>query len=81
MRVLPAVFIVPGSPLETQLPQTKEEALLLATQGLWLKAEDQERARGLIGDRFDEFFGVREEGFFPTWLPDTRQLLITWETG
>ena len=81
VQVLPDVFIVPGSPLETKLPQTKEEALVFATQGAWLRAEDQERARGLIGDRFDELFGVNEKGFCPTWLPDTRQLLITWETG
>ena len=81
VQVLPAGFIVPGSPLDTQLPQTNEEALLFATRGPWLRAEDQERARGLIGARFDEFFEVREGGFFPSWLPDTRQLLITWETG
>ena len=81
MRVLPDVPIVPGSPLDTQLPQTMEEALQLATQGQWLGSKEQDRARELITDRFDEFFEEGDGGFLPRWLPDARQLLITWETG
>lgn len=80
LRVFTGVPKVPGSPLSTKLPQTREEALTLASVGRWLNPKNQDRARSLAQDNFDELFLPTGEGFMPAWLPNARQA-ITWETG
>ena len=81
LRMLPGTPKIPGCVLVTALPQTREEALTLATLGQWLAPKDHDRARSLVQAQFDELFQSTAEGFLPVWLPDSRQLAITWETG
>lgn len=81
VRLLPNVAVVPGSPREVRLPQTKEAAMELALQGQWLGTEDQGRARRVIEAHFHELFAPSPEGFRLLWRQDAREMLITWETG
>ena len=81
VRVLPDVPQAPGAPRQVGLPQTHQDAVHWALQGRWLRPEDRDRARDLIEAHFHEFFAQRPEGFRPLWHQETRQLLITWETG
>ena len=32
-------------------------------------------------ENFDELFQQEPEGFVPRWMPDVREVLITWEPG
>ena len=32
-------------------------------------------------DAFEELFQQEPEGFIPQWIPDVREVLMTWETG
>jgi hypothetical protein len=79
VRVLPEIRLGAGCAVETDLPQTREQAVEMALQGGWLRPEDRQRARGMIDARYDELFAASPEGFRPLWPPVTRELLITWE--
>ena len=81
MGILPDVRVLPDSPWWESLPQSREEAIDLALRGRWLKHGDQDRARKLVEESFEDLFDVGGEGFRPKWPPDMRELLITWETG
>ena len=81
MGILPDIRVLPDSPWWEDVPQSREDALDLAMGGRWLKPGDQDRARKLVEERFDELFVTGSEGFRPKWRHDMRQLLITWETG
>jgi hypothetical protein len=81
VRVLPDAPRLPGAPLQDKVPQTRQEAVLWALQGRWLRPDDQARARDLVEAHFHELFAQRPEGFCPLWHQEARQLLITWETG
>jgi hypothetical protein len=35
----------------------------------------------VVREKFDELFIEDSDGFIPQWLPEPRQVLITWETG
>lgn len=81
VRVLPGVPPAPGSPTAVRLPQTRQEAVALALQGIWLAPQHQDRARGLVETHFLELFCQTPDGFRPLWQAHARELLITWETG
>lgn len=72
VRVLPEPFLAGA-----QLPQTREEAVSRALEVIGV--DDEPRARAPIGAHFDELFAPSPEGFRPLWLPDVRELVITWE--
>jgi hypothetical protein len=52
-----------------------------ALQGRWLRPDDQARAQELVEAHFDELFAQCPEGLRALWYQETRQLLITRETG
>jgi hypothetical protein len=81
VRVLPDAPRLPGTPLPVALPQTPQEAVHRALQGRWLRPDDQARAQELVEAHFHALFAPCPEGFQPLWHQETRQLLITWETG
>ena len=87
MGILPDLYVLPGGPLiwgvplDTTLPQTREDAIQGVLTGQWLAPEYRDRAYSVIDAHFDELFAEKPEGFSPLLPPDARQLLITWETG
>ena len=81
MGILPDIRVLPDSPWWESVPQSREDAIALALAGRWLMPGDQDRARKLVEERFDELFVIGSEGFRPKWRQDMRELLITWETG
>jgi 2-polyprenyl-3-methyl-5-hydroxy-6-metoxy-1,4-benzoquinol methylase len=80
VRVLPSAQRGAGCPADAALPQTRNQAVAMALQGQWLRPVDRERARRVIEAQYDELFSATPEGFRPLWLPETRELLITWGT-
>ena len=81
MGILPDVRVLPNPPWWESVPQSREDAMDLAVAGRWLKPGDQDRARKMVEERFDQLFVTGSEGFRPRWRTDMRELLITWETG
>ena len=79
MGILPDVQVQPGTFRPGELPQNREEALRQAALGQWLNPKDQDRARSLIDEHFDELYEPIPEGFRPLWRPEAQELLITWE--
>ena len=85
MEILPDLYVLPdrplvqGAPLDTTLPQTREDAIQRVLRGQWLGSEDRDRAYSVIDAHFDELFAEKPEGFSGLWQTDSRQLLITWE--
>ena len=76
VRVLPLPFALRGAPA---IPQTREEAVKF-----WVdqaRGRDRETAVARLDARFDALFAVAADGIRPTWRPDCREMLITWETA
>ena len=49
--------------------------------GVWLAPQHRDLAEVVVREKFDELFIEDSDGFIPQWLPEVRQVLITWETG
>ncbi len=87
MGILPDVRFLPqgttfdGVPRPPEFPQTKEEAVKVALAGIWLAPQHRDRADRVVRENFDELFQQEPEGFVPRWMPDVREVLITWEPG
>ena len=81
VRFLPQGTIFDGVAVMPSFPQTKEEAVGMAKAGIWLAPHHQDRGDVVIRENFDVLFREEAEGFIPQWLPDARQVLITWEPG
>ncbi|MCH2511698.1 MAG: hypothetical protein DSY78_00635 [Chloroflexi bacterium] len=87
MGILPDVRFLPqgttfdGVPRPPEFPQTKEEAVEVALAGIWLAPQHRDRADRVVRENFDELFQQEPEGFVPRWMPDVREVLITWEPG
>ncbi len=85
MGILPDVVVLPsevtigGAPVQSNLPQTPQDAVEETLGGVWLNPADKDRAREVIGGSLDEFFHHGPDGFTSHWRPATRQMLITWE--
>ena len=79
MGNLPDVQVQPGAVQADELPPTREEAVQQAMQGRWLEPEDQDRARGIIEEHFQELYEPGPDGFRPLWRPESKHFLITWE--
>lgn len=80
MGILPDVRVLPEPPWWESVPQSREEAMEMALAGRWITPEDQDRARKLVEERFEELFELGNEGFRPKWRSEMREILITWET-
>jgi SAM-dependent methyltransferase len=76
VRVLPNPFRFPGG-----LPASREEAVEYTVQRLEIDGPGMERERGVIKANVDRLFRETEDGFIPTWRPEAREMLITWQTG
>jgi len=81
VRFLPQVTTINGEPQLPTYPQTREFAMEMALAGVWLSLEHRDRAEAVVLEHFAELYEEGPQGFIPTWLPDARQVLITWETG
>ena len=80
MGILPDIRVLPETPWwDREIPQTHTQAVEMALQSRWIKLAGKERACGLIEDHFQELFEERGAGFYPQWLADARELLVTWE--
>ena len=79
VRFLPQTITFDGVIQSPSYPQTKEDAVEMAKAGIWLAPHHQDRGESVIKENFDELFHQIPEGFVPLWLPDARQVLITWE--
>ncbi|GIT45261.1 MAG: hypothetical protein Ct9H300mP11_31970 [Chloroflexota bacterium] len=53
----------------------------MSLAGIWLAPQHKNRAEVVVRDQFDSLFEELTEGFRPLWLPEARQVLITWETS
>lgn len=81
VRFLPQVTTIDGVIQLPAYPQTKEDAVGMALEGIWLAPQHRDRGEAVVREHFAELFQQEREGFIPTWLPDVRQVLITWEVG
>ncbi|MDA0263526.1 MAG: class I SAM-dependent methyltransferase [Chloroflexi bacterium] len=87
LGVLPDVRFLPqgtrfnGVPQKPAFPQSKADAVEMALAGIWLAPQHRDRAEKVILENFDGLFEHDADGFIPQWLPDVRQVLITWEPG
>ena len=86
MGILPNVWVHPG-PFRTatfregKLPQTREDTIEETIRGGWLGAKDRDRGCKVIEENFDELYELSPEGYRPLWRPESREMLITWETN
>jgi hypothetical protein len=79
MGLLPDVRVLPDQfPRWGVRPPTREEAVNYALASG--SAGKLRGARATADEHFDELFAPSEAGFVPRWLPDVREMLITWET-
>ena len=81
VRFLPQGITYDGVSQLPTFPQNKEEAVEIALAGIWLAPHHRDRAEKVVRENFDELFQHEPEGFIPQWMPDVRQVLITWEPG
>ncbi len=79
IRFLHQATLVNGTPQPPSYPQTKEDAMEVALSGSWLAPHHRDRGGAVVREHFQELFEEGADGFVPQWLPDVRQVLITWE--
>ncbi len=70
-----------GVPQIQEFPKSKEDAVGVALAGVWLAPQHRDRAEVVVWENFDSLFTEDSDGFVPQWLPEARQVLVTWETG
>ena len=80
MGLLPEVRVLPGKfrGASGELPSTREAAVQYAIEVAY--AASVATAEETVERHFDELFRATPDGFVPTWLPDAREMLITWTT-
>lgn len=82
LGILPDVRLLPdpfrGS---RQRPPTRDEAIALALALQSANAEAVPGAPARIEANFDALFSASPEGFIPRWIPNVREMLITWVTS
>ena len=87
MNILPDVRFMPqgihfdGIEQLPAFPKTKEDAVKMALAGIWLAPHHRDRGGMVVREQFDNLFEESVDGFMPLWLPEARQVLITWETS
>lgn len=81
MDILPDVRVLPNPPWwDTEMPETYDQAVVLALQSRWLAPQDEQRMRHLVETHFQTLFVSDNGGLRPLWRADARELLITWQT-
>ena len=79
MGLLPDVQVLPDQFNRWRMrPPTREEAITYAVESG--SATELPEARETVEKHFDELFVESEGLYVPSWLPDVREMLITWET-
>lgn len=78
LGILPDVRVLPEPRRYTALPRTREEAISRALASL--NAGDDAAARSAIEGPFDRLFVREGDVFRPLFLPDVREILVTWKT-
>lgn len=81
VRFLPQVTTFDGVLQSPSYPQSKDDAVEMASAGIWLAPHHRDRGEAVVRENFQELFEEGPEGFVPQWLPDAREVFITWETG
>ena len=81
VRFLPQVTTFDGVPVPPNYPQSKDDAVEMASAGIWLATHHRDRGEKVVRENFQELFEEGPEGFVPQWMPDAHEVLITWETG
>ncbi|MFN0096189.1 MAG: class I SAM-dependent methyltransferase [Dehalococcoidia bacterium] len=76
MGHLPEVQVLPEPFRARTWPQTREEAVTLAIGTV--DAEGEPGARERVEAHFDTLFASTDRGFRPLWVPDVREMLISW---
>ncbi len=79
LGVLPDVRVLPEWRRHTALPRTREEAMRRTLDNL--NEIENARVRERIEANFETLFVQEGDVFRPRWLPDVRELLVTWETA
>lgn len=85
--ILPDVQVLPLPTITPSPVATREAAMSGAMERLknaqwsfWPLAPDvEQRLRGLMERRFDDFFTSNADGFMPRWITPGREILITWQ--
>ena len=83
MGILPDVQVLPEPAWwESQLPATREEAVQMVLDSVWLGPPDRQRTRDLVESRFGELFRLSRDGYAPLWRNPApmKEMLITWTT-
>lgn len=77
MGLLPDVRVLPDPFRGGRMrPPTREDAVRFAVESG--AATGVPTAEAVVRRHFDTFFRETPDGFVPAWLPDTREMLITW---
>lgn len=77
MGILPDVHVLPDPFRGSRMrPPTREDAVRFAVESA--SATGLPAAEATIERQFSELFHGTPDGFMPAWLPDTREILITW---
>jgi hypothetical protein len=86
--ILPDVRVLQPPSATPIIPAPTREAAIAGAvarfggdQWAWwpLEPELEQRLRGLLETRFDEFFAAGPNGFIPRWITPGREILITWQ--
>ena len=81
VRFLPQVTTFDGVPVPPNHPQSKDDAVEMASAGIWLATHHRDRGEAVVRENFQKLFEEGPEGFVPQWLPDAHEVFITWEPG
>lgn len=77
MGLLPDVRVLPDPFRGARMrPPTRDDAVRFAIESG--AATGVPTAEAVVRQHFDTLFRETPDGFMPTWLPDTREMLITW---
>ena len=80
LGILPEVRVLPIRGGGGGKPGSKEEAIKQALGGSWLAPSTREDAARVLESHFDELFTLDDDGYRALWQPESRELIITWET-
>ena len=82
MGILPDIKVLPAPTWwEDWHYATREEAIESVIFGRWSGEPEQQRAKRIFEEQFDELFEPEGDGYRAIWRKPMREMLITWETG
>ena len=82
MGILPDIKVLPAPTWwEDWHYATREEAIGSVIFGRWSGEPEQQRAKRIFEEQFDELFEPEGDGYRAIWRKPMREMLITWETG